>query len=116
MPTDYGDPSTIYYKTADGELVQFTGIQTISAVTPENEDDICPYVHWPEQEVITLNINMKRSDHRKMMKMLHSWKMHEMRRIRNYKRVKEQSRRAVLKWNALHQNEPIPTRKEHIIE
>ena len=107
MPTNYNEPFTVFYKMKDGELVKFEGIQTISAVPYENDEEVCRAVVWPECESISFDIDMPNKQHRKFMKMLHSLYMQHQRKIRNQKRAKEQARRAKLKWDAIH------THKEH---
>ena len=102
MPTNYDKPFTVFYKTKDGELVKFEEIQTISAISNENDEEVCPAVVWPEWESISFDIDMSNKGHRIFMKILHSLYMQHSRKIRNQKRAKEQARRAKLKWDAIH--------------
>lgn len=104
FPENEGTFGTLYYDR-DGniaELITFESVQTAGSICPEEEEDICPAAIWPGEDPISFEIDMKRRDHRKFMKMLHSWTMRNRREIRNRKRAKEQARRTMLKWNALH--------------
>lgn len=85
----------------DGTWVPFEGITEVQLSYDTDLNDIDPdavYAHFPEaMEPITFELDMKRRDHRKMLKFFNKQVNSYSRRIRSYKRHKERARRRALK-------------------
>ncbi len=81
----------------DGTYVPFEGITEIDLNDIPSDNDVV-YAHWPNvDEPITLEFNMKRRDHRKMLKILKQQFNAAGRRVRYSKRQKERARRRALR-------------------
>lgn len=85
----------------DGTYVPFEGITEIQLSDDTDLNDIdsdAVYAHFPDtNEPLTLEFDMKRRDHRKMLKLFKKQISAMGRRVRYYKRQKERARRRALK-------------------
>lgn len=99
MPIGEEKTEKVYLDLGNEKQIPFDALKTVSEIDSDNkkELDICPAVVWSDDPCIEIKINMKRRDHRRFLKMIHSWGMHDMRMIRSYKRFLEKVRRAKLK-------------------
>ena len=86
----------------DGTWVPFEGITEVQLSDDDTDlNDIDPdavYAHFPDTiGPITFELDMKRRDHRKMLKSFNKQVNSYSRRVRSYKRQKERARRRALK-------------------
>lgn len=85
----------------DGTWVPFEGITDVQLSDDTDLNDIdtdAVYAHFPNMnEPITIEFNMKRHDHRKMLKFFKKQVNAMGRRLRDFKRQKERARRRALK-------------------
>lgn len=85
----------------DGSWVPFEGITEVQLSDDTDLNDIdtdAVYAHFPEtNEPITIELDMKRHDNRKMLKFFNKQANIWSRRVRYYKRQKERARRMALK-------------------
>lgn len=103
----------LYCDLGNGNLVRIDGLTEINDISENAEEDICPVAHWIDEPSISFDINMRRRDHRRLLKLLHSNYMHGYRLIRKYKRAKEKARRSVLKYGSIY---PSARQTQSIIE
>lgn len=85
----------------DGTYVPFEGITEIQLSDDTDMNDIdsdAVYAHFPDtNEPMTITFDMKRRDHRKMLKFFKKQVSAMGRRVRYSKRQKERARRRALK-------------------
>ena len=85
----------------DGTCLPFEGITEVQLSDDTDLNDIDPdavYAHFPNMnEPITMELDMKRRDHRKILKFFRKQANIYDRRVRYYKRQKERARRRALK-------------------
>lgn len=85
----------------DGTCVPFVGITEVQLSYDTDLNDIDPdavYAHFPETiGPITFELDLKRRDHRKMLKFFNKQMNSYGHRVRSYKRQKERARRRALK-------------------
>lgn len=86
----------------DGTWVPFVGVTEVQLSEDDTDlNDIDPdavYAHFPDTiGPITFELDMKRRDHRKMLKFFNKQANIWSRRVRYYKRQKERARRRALK-------------------
>lgn len=85
----------------DGTWVPFEGITEVQLSDDTDLNDIdtdAVYAHFPDMnEPLTFELDMKRHDHRKMLKFFNKQMNVYRRRVRHYKRQKERARRMALK-------------------
>lgn len=85
----------------DGTYVPFEGITEVQLSNDTDLNDIdsdAVYAHFPDfNEPITLELDMKRREHRKMLKFFKKQASAMGRRVRYSKRQKERARRRALK-------------------
>lgn len=91
----------------DGTYVPFAGITEVQLSNDTDLNDIdsdAVYTHFPDtNEPITLEFDMKRRDHRKVMKVFKAQINGYRRRKRYAIRQKERARRRALKGMILHE-------------
>ena len=85
----------LYIKVGDGGYVPFNGITEVELTDDSDAvyDPIVPITNEP----MTITFDMKRRDHKKILKFFKAQANNYGRRVRRYKRNKENARRALLK-------------------
>ena len=105
----------IYYKGPNGEVTKWTGFSAVEITDDNNlSDNNLPYAFFNAPDSLSATMTLTHKNARKVKILLRQIQNKIERIRRNRKRAKEQARRAILKWNALHPDNPITAHKEHV--
>lgn len=99
------DGTLILISHSNGRLPVLTSKDILPENTYLEEVRYIGFLQNIQNEEISFDIHMSHKMNRIFRKFCHTQIMKAKRHRRTQKRVKEQSRRAILKWNALHPHE-----------